>query len=776
MRRNLRIIIGTLSILSVSLSYAFQGNPDSELNDINSSEQSKPNNVLLDALKNQVTGVVNPADVIKAQEAANASMQKSLGLQWESRGPTNFGGKATCVLYDQDDNSRIFIGSATGGLFVSHTGGSSWEPASEGLGSLIVSSITQASNGDIYVGTGLSYGPYTDYVGGGIYKSTNSGVSFVELSSTWSTATNPEDWEFVAEMAASPSQSTKIYAATKQGLMVTYDGGTVWTNVLKSKILYLSGENGNAEVTVEGNSYTITYSSSLSNTAQNFVSTHGNAIRTSENIEVVSQGEQLLFFGLDGTYPNVSIANTDGGVAKVSEIVLTGTQGAADVIIDGITYTATKTTTVDAAAASFASGTSIADVTLTSTDSTIILTGIAGSPFTIDTVLNTTGSIAQVDKYEFVGDSGSVVLTINSASYIIEFDTDETTTVNNFVLSDDAAEILSDIGVVVSSNADTLILTAQNAGYPFVSSIVTQTPVAQQVDHVIAGSCGAADILINGSTYSLTYSGNIDQTVSDFITADSTTLSGLGITASGNDNTISLAAIVPGVPFTTYASQNTTGYEKQMDQYTFTGTSGAVLLQIYNETGTDSSEYIIPVFNGDVNAALSDFFINNVMDFFSKGLNISVSGNQLTIEAVYAGVGFTSTVEELVTRAKRVEFTVVGDSGIAYISMGVKNYEMVFQGTHANTALDFYNDHADSILFYEGITVTQQDSILIFQSMNPGVDFPGFDAITTFGNLSATANTIIENFPVSKQVQYELTGTTFAADVKLPVGGLNLLV
>ena len=72
----------------------------------------------------------------------------------------------------------MYAGGVSGGLWKSTTGGLSWSPINDQNDNLAVVSICQASNGDIYYGTGEGmYSPTGGGTGGiagqGIWKSTD---------------------------------------------------------------------------------------------------------------------------------------------------------------------------------------------------------------------------------------------------------------------------------------------------------------------------------------------------------------------------------------------------------------------------------------------------------------------------------------------------------------------------------------------------------------------------------------------------------------------------
>lgn len=192
---------------------------------------------------NQVTGKIDPADVIRAIDEVGALNRAKSGnpfnLRWDEIGPNNFPGRARAMLVDNENSNLLFLGSVSGGLWRSTVGGLSWERVLKADGSFFennaVSCITQASNGDIYYGTGEGHyvpigNEQSGYNGQGIYKSTDRGATFSRLSSTWSSAASKEAFVQVFEVACDPNNINRVYAATAKGLRVSNDGGATWFN------------------------------------------------------------------------------------------------------------------------------------------------------------------------------------------------------------------------------------------------------------------------------------------------------------------------------------------------------------------------------------------------------------------------------------------------------------------------------------------------------------------------------------------------------------------
>lgn len=184
---------------------------------------------------NQVTGEVDFADLqMVLKQVKDLSMQKGLSWAWEEMGPDNRGGRTRAILFDKTNPQIMYAGAVSGGLWKSTSGGSSWFKVASISETMIISSLAQSSNGDVYVGTGEWFYTHAGagigtgvggFQGMGIFKSTD-GTNFAQLPST-----NNNTFMYVNELAVNQDNG-KVYAATKAGLKVSDDGGSTWNVVL----------------------------------------------------------------------------------------------------------------------------------------------------------------------------------------------------------------------------------------------------------------------------------------------------------------------------------------------------------------------------------------------------------------------------------------------------------------------------------------------------------------------------------------------------------------
>lgn len=168
--------------------------------------------------------------------------------QWTSIGPNNIGGRSLCIEFSPNDTGTLYMGSASGGLWKSVTGGlgaNAWTYIETGFPSLAVSSIAidSANPNVMYIGTGENYG-YQYSLNGldvrvtrgmygiGILKTTNGGVSWFKTLD-WSYNSQRGVWRVLFN----PKNRNILYAATSEGVWKTFNAGATWSQVLNFQMI-----------------------------------------------------------------------------------------------------------------------------------------------------------------------------------------------------------------------------------------------------------------------------------------------------------------------------------------------------------------------------------------------------------------------------------------------------------------------------------------------------------------------------------------------------------
>lgn len=257
-------VVFLAGLTSVLMAFSVDGNDN---NPTNKNSKMTSSEYFSKIKTNQHTGVISIADVISSRESTQQMSHfksQASTYHWTSMGPLNYGGPTKAVIIDNTDASgNTFIaGSTSGGLWTSTNYGSTWSMIQ--LDEVLnVSSICQADDGTIYVGTGVSQEPAADNlsegstIGKGIYKSSN-GSTFELMTGTTPDGSNPEgDWAFIQKLAVDGSGN--LFAATNTGLK--YFNGSEWT-IAKAGDAELTGKscdvvvkNGSVITAVAGNAY-----------------------------------------------------------------------------------------------------------------------------------------------------------------------------------------------------------------------------------------------------------------------------------------------------------------------------------------------------------------------------------------------------------------------------------------------------------------------------------------------------------------------------------------
>jgi hypothetical protein len=184
---------------------------------------------------NQVTGIVDPADVMKArlqEDKLSTKASAGLGLNWQSKGPGNFSGRSHVVIFDNRDATgyTLYTGGVTGGVWKTTNQGLTWFPVNtESPEVLKVTAMTQQASGTLYVGTGEWYCGEGSHMGTGLYRS-DDGSNFTVIPGATPVANNPStDWAYIKKLTVDPA-SGRLFAITNKGIRYS-DNGNDWFTV-----------------------------------------------------------------------------------------------------------------------------------------------------------------------------------------------------------------------------------------------------------------------------------------------------------------------------------------------------------------------------------------------------------------------------------------------------------------------------------------------------------------------------------------------------------------
>jgi hypothetical protein len=183
---------------------------------------------------------------MKAEQLAKSNFNN---VQWEFAGPVNIGGRIVDIEFNPQDPNIVYAASATGGVFKSTDMGLNWFPIFDEQNVLPIGDIAvDPVNPDIiFVGTGEANGGHNNFAGGGVFKSTDAGITwqFLGLEETVS----------IGRIIIDPANTNIIYLAAvgsyfapnpERGIYKSTDAGLSW-----SKSLFVSDSTGGIDIVMD---------------------------------------------------------------------------------------------------------------------------------------------------------------------------------------------------------------------------------------------------------------------------------------------------------------------------------------------------------------------------------------------------------------------------------------------------------------------------------------------------------------------------------------------
>ena len=203
-----------------------------------------------------LTLIIPEISDLKAQ--INTSMSKMLeNYNWRAIGPANMGGRVTDIDGVPGDPSTFYVSGADGGIFKTTNGGVSFNPIFENQRAYSIGALTIApsDNNILWVGTGEGDPRNSVGYGWGVYKSIDGGMSWKHLG-----LKNTERIKRIVVDPKNPNIACvcalgKEWGPNKErGVFKTIDGGETW-----EKILYIDENTGCADIAMEVNNPRIMY-------------------------------------------------------------------------------------------------------------------------------------------------------------------------------------------------------------------------------------------------------------------------------------------------------------------------------------------------------------------------------------------------------------------------------------------------------------------------------------------------------------------------------------
>lgn len=266
MKRN-KILIGSVGLVAVAAFFAisslvFNGTEGSYVQKDLPSLESKSSE---DAMKwlqaryiDQETGLPISPEKLELIRTQIRKSPRSKAISFTEKGPNNIGGRTRAIQINRNDVNQVWAGGVSGGLFVSTNRGDIWTRVDSYMNagaSPFISSMTQTSDGTLYVATGSNAEGWN---GNGVWYSTDEGGTWQKIPGTtncneivsshvngdnnaWlATSTGLKKWK-VGDAAL--NNAPTIGTLPTQALQISKDGMVIVAGVQANKT-YVSTDGG----------------------------------------------------------------------------------------------------------------------------------------------------------------------------------------------------------------------------------------------------------------------------------------------------------------------------------------------------------------------------------------------------------------------------------------------------------------------------------------------------------------------------------------------------
>lgn len=199
--------------------------------------------------KDPALGYVPRKELLKARkntrQQINEVIQKNPipSVTWNERGPNNVGGRTRTLMFDPTDNTnkKFWAGGVGGGIWYTDditASNANWQRVDDFWSNMAVTAMDHdpVNTSEFYVGTGEGFGNADAIDGDGIWKSTDAGVTWNQMSNT----TSFNDCNKIVCF-----KEDHIIVATNNGLRLSTNAGSSWTTTR-------SGNHSDVEVAANG--------------------------------------------------------------------------------------------------------------------------------------------------------------------------------------------------------------------------------------------------------------------------------------------------------------------------------------------------------------------------------------------------------------------------------------------------------------------------------------------------------------------------------------------
>src|SRR5712692_1056819 len=175
-----------------------------------------------------------PGATTSAPEASNYDAALK-NLEWRELGPAIMGGRIDDFAAVESNPNIVYVGAASGGVWKTTNGGTTWEPIFEHEAVSTIGDVTLAPSDPsiVWVGSGEANNRQSSSWGNGVYKSNDAGKTWTNLGL--------KDSHHIGRIVIHPANPEVVYVAAlghlwgpnrERGVYKTTDGGKNWTQSL----------------------------------------------------------------------------------------------------------------------------------------------------------------------------------------------------------------------------------------------------------------------------------------------------------------------------------------------------------------------------------------------------------------------------------------------------------------------------------------------------------------------------------------------------------------
>jgi len=171
------------------------------------------------------------------------------GTTWAPIGPSpinqggiDANGQVTAIAVNPNNPNIVYIGTAWGGIWLTHDGGKTWKPIFDrapalGIGEPAGLAIDPVDTNILYAGTsnrdGSQFSGEATQPPAGLFKSTDGGSSWIRLGTGYPSNAPTNAGIFFSQVIniviVDPANHQTVYLASNSGLFASHDGGFNWT-------------------------------------------------------------------------------------------------------------------------------------------------------------------------------------------------------------------------------------------------------------------------------------------------------------------------------------------------------------------------------------------------------------------------------------------------------------------------------------------------------------------------------------------------------------------